>query len=130
MTNAKGYLKDTRQFLQLLNNLSIPGGQDLFLVTVDVALSYTIIQYDNALLSLNWALRKREDLPFIQNKVLGIALDYCLSHNYFWYSGKCYTQVRGVAMGAKFAPLLANLFMSIWEDQFIYGQRKRELLFL
>lgn len=58
-----------------------------------------------------------------------MALDYCLSHNYFWYLGKYYTQIKGVAMGAKFAPSLAHLFMSAWEDKFIYGQRRKELLF-
>lgn len=58
-----------------------------------------------------------------------MALDYCLSHNYFCYVGKYFTQVKGVAMDAKFAPSLANLFMSVWEDKFIYGQERKELLF-
>lgn len=33
-------------------------------------------------------------------------------------------------MGAKFAPSLANIFMSEWEDKWIYGSRGKELLFL
>lgn len=43
-----------------------------------------------------------------------MVLEYCLSHNYFWYGGDFYTQKRGVVMGAKFVPSLANLFMSEW----------------
>lgn len=58
-----------------------------------------------------------------------MALDFCLSHNYFWYDGKFYTQKRGVALGAKFALSLANLFMTEWEDKCIFGKKRRELLF-
>lgn len=96
----KAYLKDTRQFLQLLNNLDIPDEHDVFLVTAKVASLYIIIQHEDALLCLNCALSEREDLPFIQKKFLGMALDYCLSHNYFWYSGQYYTQTKSVTMGA------------------------------
>ena len=31
-------------------------------------------------------------------------------------------------MGAKFAPSLANLFMGEWEDHFIYGAQRTELI--
>lgn len=58
-----------------------------------------------------------------------MALEFCLSHNYFWFAGRFCTQKRGVAMGAKFSPSLANLFMSEWEDRHIYGQQRSELLF-
>lgn len=39
-------------------------------------------------------------------------LDFSMAHNYFWHSGAYYLQIKGVAMGAKFAPSMANLFMS------------------
>lgn len=79
------------------------------MVTADVSSLYTIIQHDNALLALNWAFSQREDIPFIQKKFLRLVLQYCLTHNYCWYGGHFYTQRRGAAMGAKFAPSLANL---------------------
>ncbi|XP_077342840.1 uncharacterized protein LOC143987733 [Lithobates pipiens] len=49
-------------------------------------------------------------------------------HNYFWYGGKFYSQKRGVAMGAKFAPSIANLFMGEWEDKKIFSVKRQELL--
>lgn len=36
--------------------------------------------------------------------------------SYFWYDKKYYAQTRGVAMGAKNFPSVANLFMSNWEE--------------
>lgn len=68
-------------------------------------------------------------MPYEQKKFLGLVLYFCLSHNFFWYGGKFYTQKRGVAKGAKFEPSCTNLFMSEWVDRFIFGRRKSELLF-
>lgn len=85
---------------------------------------YTVIQHDNALLALNWALSQREDLPHSQKVFLRDALDFCLSHNYFWFNNKFFSQKRGVAIGAKFAPSIANLFMGEWEDKFVFGKKR------
>lgn len=100
----------------------------MLLVTADVSSLYSIIQHDDALLALNWALCKRDDLPFNQ-VFLRNALDFCLNHNYFWYNGSFYTQQRGVAMGANFAPSIANLFMAEWEDKVIFKEQRTELIF-
>lgn len=102
---------------------------EIFLVTADVSSLYTIIQHDDALLILNWAFCKRDDLPFIQKKFLRMVSDFCLTHNYFWYAGKFDNQRRGVAMGAKFGRSLANLFMSEWEDKWIFGNRRKKIIF-
>lgn len=126
---TKAYLKDTTSFLQLLKEVKVPKDTEMFLVTADVSSSYTIIQHDDVLLALNWAFSKRDDIPYIQKKFLRLVLDYCLTHNYFWYAGNIYSQT-GVAMGAKFAPSLANLFISEWEDKWMYKSKRKELVFL
>lgn len=112
VTDTKAYLKDTTSFIRKIRNVSFSENAEIYLITADVASLYTIIQHDDALLSLNWAFSKREDIPFIQKKILRMILDYCLTHNYFWYLGNFYNQKTGVAMGAKFSPSLANLFMN------------------
>lgn len=48
-------------------------------------------------------------------------IEFTLTHNYFSYLGDSYRQVRGTAMGARFAPSYANLFMGFWEDQCIWA---------
>ncbi|CAI9595210.1 unnamed protein product, partial [Staurois parvus] len=52
-----------------------------------------------------------------------------MSHNYFWFDNKYYLQRTGVAMGAKFAPSLANLFMARWEEDLIYSRDWPQLIF-
>ena len=97
--------------LQLLETVDLTGKGEVYLVTANVSSLYTVIQHDDALLALNWALCQRNDIPYNQNVFIRNALDFCLGHNFFWFNGSFYSQCRGVAMGAKFAPSIANLFM-------------------
>lgn len=39
-----------------------------------------------------------------------------LTHNDFEFNNKYYLQVKGTAMGKKFAPAYANIFMAQWEE--------------
>lgn len=54
---------------------------------------------------------------------------FAMVHNYMWYNDSYYLQTRGVAMGAKFVPSLANLFMVRWEEGVIYSEITPKLLF-
>lgn len=56
-------------------------------------------------------------------------LEYAMQHNYFWHDDSYYLQNRGVAMGAKFAPSMANLFMAKWEEDVVYQEPRVELVF-
>lgn len=49
-------------------------------------------------------------------------LEFAMEHNYFYFGGEFYLQSTGVAMGAKFAPSLANLFMALWENDFLFSR--------
>lgn len=50
-----------------------------------------------------------------------------MSHNYFWHKGDYYTQTKGVAMGAKYAPSVANIFLNRWEEEQIFSIRRKNL---
>lgn len=52
-----------------------------------------------------------------------------MTHNYFCYNGHFFSQKVGVAMGAKYAPSLANLFLAEWEDRQVFNWRQPQLLF-
>lgn len=47
------------------------------------------------------------------------ALEFVLN-NAFRHGEKWYVQKTGVAMGTPVAPTLTNLFLAIWEEDFIY----------
>lgn len=53
---------------------------------------------------------------------------FVTTHNYFWFHGHFYLQNRRVAMGAKFAPSLANHFMAKWEKGVVYAHRTPEFV--
>lgn len=38
-----------------------------------------------------------------------------------------FTQTKGIAMGAKYAPSIANLFLNHWEEEQIYGVQRQNL---
>lgn len=98
---TKAYIKDTKKFLQLLQEVELGGRDEVYLVTADVSSLYTMIQHDDALLVLNWALCQREDPSYTQRVFLRKALDFCPVHNYFWYNDTFFSLKRGVAMSAK-----------------------------
>jgi hypothetical protein len=107
------YLKDTTDFLRLLSSIGNvePG---TLLVTADVASLYPSIPHDDGLRALETALDTRESLvpPTQALKTLAkIVLDY----NHFTFDGDFYTQISGTAMGTKFAPNYAILFMHEFE---------------
>ncbi|KAK7912694.1 hypothetical protein WMY93_012905 [Mugilogobius chulae] len=39
-----------------------------------------------------------------------------------WFGDRLYRQTTGTAMGAAYAPNYANLYMGLWEEQYIYNQ--------
>ncbi|OCT99555.1 hypothetical protein XELAEV_18005337mg [Xenopus laevis] len=49
------------------------------------------------------------------------AIWFLLNHNYFSFNGTFYLQKRGTAMGARFAPTYANLYLGWWEETHILG---------
>lgn len=50
---------------------------------------------------------------------------YFLFVHYFWHGNTYYKQIKGITMGAKFAPSVANIFMAAWEEKYLssYSQR-------
>lgn len=47
-------------------------------------------------------------------------IDFMITHNYFTSMGQFNRRVRGTAMGARFVPRCANLFMNYWEQHHIW----------
>ena len=125
VSKMEAYLRDTKQVIQILDTLTCT--QDTILVTADVGSLYTIIDHEAAIASIVWAL-KDTDLNSQHVQFILDGLNFCLLKNYFWYNKNFYLQQRGVAMGARFAPSVANLFMAHWEEETVFGNRPPQLL--
>lgn len=108
-------LRDTKQFIQLLEE--IPCMSNSILITADV----------NSLCWLSNGLYKNQISPVDIGNFILQCLEFCLTNDYFWYNRNFYLQIMGVAMGAKFAPCVANLFMALWEEESIFQERPNQL---
>lgn len=88
------------------------------LVTLDVVALYTNIHQKEAyriLAALPISLP-----PRLPKRFLLQLLSWVLDNNYFLYDQKYYHQKFGVAMGATVAPSVAALYMSHFEDTYLY----------
>ncbi|CAH2313023.1 Hypothetical predicted protein, partial [Pelobates cultripes] len=65
-------------------------------------------------------LERENTMPQDQIDFLIEGIDLILNNNYFWFKDGFYLQKRGTAMGTRFAPSYANLYMAEWEERYIW----------
>lgn len=80
---------------------------------------YTIISQQHDREAVEHYLETDDLLPSQRDFILAL-LDFAMGRNYFWFDGTYYLQNRGVAMGAKFAQSMSNLFMAKLEEDVTY----------
>lgn len=108
----KSYIKDTYDFTDKIQNLIIPAEAILF--TADVDSLYTNIVTKEGIQAVkeifqNNHNKKRPDKELLQ------LLELNLTKNDFEFDQKFFLQIKGTAMGKKFAPAYADIFMAKWE---------------
>lgn len=121
-TRHPAYVKDTYHFVEIVKNLTLPS--QFYFFSMDVASLYTNIGIDEGLAAVKKIFLKYPD-PARPDEELLELLDINLRRNDFVFDGNFYLQIKGTAMGKKFAPAYANIFMAIWEsDVFQKCERK------
>jgi len=115
----QSYIRDSKNFIQLIESLKIP--DDSLLVCIDVSSLYTHIPQDEG---INICMR---EITKVHDKetaaTAGRLMQYILEDNIFKFNGRIYRQKFGTAMGTKMAPSFANIFMSDLENRFLQTQR-------
>jgi hypothetical protein len=107
------YIKDTTHFLNRLKSIQdIP--TNCILVSLDVKALYTNIPQTHGITACREALDKREIKSPPTNELIHL-LELALTSNNFVFNDENYLQVSGTAIGAKFAPSYANIFMG-WHE--------------
>ena len=103
-------LGDTRDFRNRIQDLlDLP--ESSILVSFDVVGSYPHIRREEGIETMAEYLETRDNKT-ISTKSLCDLASIVLKENYFELSGKIYHQKLGTAIGTKFAPPYANLFMA------------------
>ena len=120
------YIKDTSHFLDKLAQLKIPPNS--LLITLDVESLYTNIDNKEGLKAVKRAFENHPDPGRPDQAILSL-LKICLENNDFMFNNRWFLQVGGTAMGKKFAPNYANLFLAKWEEEIAKKCHKKPLCF-
>uniref|UniRef100_A0A8C5PKA4 Helix-turn-helix domain-containing protein n=1 Tax=Leptobrachium leishanense TaxID=445787 RepID=A0A8C5PKA4_9ANUR len=117
--NISSYLKDTISMLQVLKELVWQKGD--LLVTCDVNALYSSIPHELGLIKLEEEILKTNMIGLDHMQFILESVRFILNNNYFKFEEDFYIQRKGTAMGTKFAPSYANLYMAAWETGLVYG---------
>ena len=96
--------------------------QESFLVTMDVRSLYTNIPNNEGIKAVETTLKRK----ILQTKVIISFLKSVLTLSNFILNCTIFLQIKGCAMGAKYAPTYANTFMGIFEETHIYPLIKQK----
>lgn len=121
------YVKDTYHFIELVKNLRIPINSYFFSMDVDAL--YTNIPIQAGIDCVKKVFEENPDHKRPDAELLQL-LDINLTRNDFMFDNQYYLQVKGTAMGKKFAPAYANLFMANWEKEAIAKCKKKPAQYL
>ncbi|KAG7463118.1 hypothetical protein JOB18_046451, partial [Solea senegalensis] len=94
--------------------MAVPHQAHLF--TIDISNLYININTTLGLQVISTIFKKHPDKDRPDQEILQL-LELCINNNDFLFNNKFYLQVHGTAMGQRFAPSYAHLYMSEWERE-------------
>lgn len=113
------HLQDNRDVLTSFEDFSWT--EDSTWISYDVESLYTCIPHFVAIKALEHHFSVNHHLSEdLKGFVIDVTL-YLMTHNFFHFNDRYNLQLKGVSMGAKFSPSLANLVMAWWEEIYIYN---------
>lgn len=126
-TKHPAYVKDTYHFVEIVKSLRIPSNSYFF--SMDVNSLYTNIDIQAGLNAVKKMFEKYPDPKRPDEELLQL-LEINLTRNDFVFDGKFYLQIKGTAMGKRFAPAYANIFMANWEEEVFVKCQKKPIHYL
>ena len=121
-------MKDTGDFLDKIKHLGrIP--ENSFLVTADVVGLYPSIPHVAGLEALYEKLEERSNKKVSSADLVDMA-EFVLKNNFFEFDSNVKQQISGTAIGTKFAPPYACIFMDKVENDFLKTQTVKPLVWL
>ena len=125
MQNGGSYIKDSNDFKSKIKKIGIPN--DALLVTADAVGLYPSIPHEAGLSALREALDKRTRKEIPTENLIKMA-EFVLKNNFFEFDTNVYQQISGTAIGTKFAPPYACIFMDQLETKFLENQNLKPLV--
>jgi hypothetical protein len=114
------YLKNTYDFVEQIRDQIVE--EKNLIVTGDVSSLYTNMNINRTLACVKKALANTRGLdPIRPDRELLELLELTLKNNDFEFDGNYYLQTFGTAMGKKYAPALANLYLLDFDNAAMQG---------
>lgn len=126
-TKHPSYIKDTYHFISIIRKLKIPPNS--FFFSIDIDSLYTNIETEAGLRAVKKIFGKYPDHQRPDTELVTL-LEINLGRNDFEFNNQYFLQVKGVAMGKKFAPAYANIFMADWEEAALNKCEKKPFTYL
>ena len=112
-TEHPSYIKDTYDFLDKVRGINL--SQNSLLITLDVESMYTNIDHDQGIQAIK--NKFSDSLGNMKFDAIIQLLEISLKRNDFIFDDKVFLQVQGTAMGRRYAPHYADIYMAEFETQ-------------
>lgn len=116
VTSLPSYTRDSSDTISKVKSFHANASDKVLIFTMDVKSLYTVIPHNDGLIALKHFLNKRPVLEPPTDTVLRLA-ELILTLNSFEFNSEFFKQRTGVAMGTKFGPSFANIFLGYLEEQ-------------
>lgn len=126
-TLHSSYVKDTYHFIEIVQNLKV--SQNCYFFSLDVDSLYTNIDITAGLETVRETFIQHPDPCRPDQDILKL-LEINLRRNDFLFNSEYFLQIKGTAMGKRFAPSYANIFMAHWEERALAKCTKKPLHYL
>ena len=116
---SQSFLRDSTHLVNILNEFTLQPG--MLLCTLGITSLYTNIPHDEGIQSIKEILaisRTPNNLP--HNSYIIELLEVVLTNDHFEFNGTYYHQVSGTAMGTLLEPSYTSLFMTKFEEKYVY----------
>ena len=124
--SGRSYIKDNGNFLKKIKNLgSFP--ENVILLTADVVGLYHSISHEAGLQALEETLENRNHKQISTDKLFNMA-QFVLKNNFFEFNNDVFQQISGTAIGTKFTPPYACIFMDQIETKFLRIQSHQPMI--
>lgn len=110
---SKFSVKNSLEFIEKTKTLQLPNNPTF--VSFDVSSLFTSIPINELKIILNEKV-SNSNLSIHQKTELLEILDLCVNQSYFQFNDNFYFQTNGLPMGSPLSPILAELFMSNFEN--------------
>ena len=116
---VKSFVKDTNDFLCKIRDLP-PLPEKALLCSIDVVSLYPSIPNEEGLQAMREALDKRGDKSVSTDSLVDLA-EIVLKNNFFEFGSDTFVQRKGTAIGTKFAPPYAIVYLGKFEEEALEG---------